>query len=187
MEEVRRELFLPKSIRFRAHEDAPLPISYGQTNSQPSTVRHMLEWLDVQPGDKVLDVGSGSGWTTALLGYLTGQAGRVYAVERVPQLVHFGLHNCIAANIENVEFYQASKTLGLAEKAPFDKILVSAASEKLPVDLVNQLKRGGKMVIPVGHSILEITKVADDELQAITHQGFIFVPLIQDDISSNAH
>jgi protein-L-isoaspartate(D-aspartate) O-methyltransferase len=180
MEEVDRELFLPENMRTRVGEDAPLPIGYGQTNSQPSTVRYMLEWLDVQPGERVLDVGSGSGWTTALLGHLAGKDGKVYAVERVPQLVRFGRHNCQAAGIENVSFFQASQTLGLPEKAPFHKILVSAGAQKLPLELVRQLKTGGKMVIPVGHAILEITKVFHDELKVITHEGFIFVPLIEE-------
>jgi protein-L-isoaspartate(D-aspartate) O-methyltransferase len=180
MKEVNRELFLPEDMRSRVSEDAPLPIGYGQTNSQPSTVRDMLEWLDVQPGERVLDVGSGSGWTTALLGHLAGKGGRVYAVERIPQLVHLGRHNCRAAGVENVSFFQASETLGLPEKAPFHKILVSAGARKLPLELVRQLKTGGKMVIPVGYSILEVTKVFHDELRVVTHEGFLFVPLIEE-------
>src|SRR5665647_1698314 len=93
------------------HElDVPLPIGSGQTNSQPSTVRQMLEWLDAQPGDKVLDVGSGSGWTTALLSSIVGSKGKVFAVEKIPELVEFGRNNCAGAR--NVQFFQADKEYG---------------------------------------------------------------------------
>src|SRR5665213_784816 len=91
---IQRRDFLPADLQEQAYIDAPIPIGFGQTNSQPSTVRMMLEWLDPQPGDKILDVGSGSGWTTALLSYLVEPNGQVYAVEKIPELVAFGRENC---------------------------------------------------------------------------------------------
>jgi len=94
------------------HElDVPLPIGSGQTNSQPSTVRQMLLWLDPQPGDKILDVGSGSGWTTALLAHLVGPTGTIYAVERILELVQFGEENCRRMGVHNVLFFEAEKCL----------------------------------------------------------------------------
>jgi protein-L-isoaspartate(D-aspartate) O-methyltransferase len=155
----------------------PLPIGFGQTNSQPSTVRFMLERLEVQPGDKVMDVGSGSGWTSALLAQLVGDKGRVYAVEKIEELVKFGRENCQALDIKNVSFFQASSRFGLPGLAPFDRILVSASASELPQELCDQMKTGGKMVIPIGGSLLEIEKLESGEFSTYEHKGFAFVPL----------
>lgn len=177
-EAVDRRQFLPKDARESAEIDAPIPIGHGQTNSQPYTVRVMLEWLDPRPGDKVLDVGSGSGWTTALLSHIVGSKGRVYAVERVPELVEFGRDNVQRAGIKNAEFYPAGDELGLPEEAPYDRVLVSASADQLPQELVEQVKTGGKMVIPVQYDILEISKVSKDKIDIQKHPGFVFVPLL---------
>lgn len=158
--------------------DSPLPIGHGQTNSQPSTVRRMLRWLDAKEGDRVLDIGSGSGWTTALLSYIVAPKGFVYAVEKVPELVEFGRRNNEKAGTTNAKFYKAGKKYGLPEQAPFDRILVSASAQELPKELLNQLKTGGKLVVPVQNDILEITKSDKDNYHTKTHPGFVFVPLI---------
>ncbi|MBI5906854.1 protein-L-isoaspartate O-methyltransferase [Candidatus Saccharibacteria bacterium] len=158
--------------------DIALPIGFGQTISQPTTVRYMLEWLEPEPGNKILDVGSGSGWTTALLANIVGSKGMVYAVELIPELVDFGRDNCQRLGIKNARFYEAGSEYGLPRHAPYDRILVSAAAEEVPQSLVNQLKAGGKLVIPVRNDILVIEKTADGQLQTDTHPGFIFVPLI---------
>lgn len=176
--EVKRSNFLPEREKSLANLDSALYIGYGQTNSQPTTVRMMLEWLDAQPGDKILDVGSGSGWATALLANIVGPKGIVYAVERIPELVKFGKDNCKASGITNAEFFKAGSVFGLPEQAPFDRILVSADASKLPEELLDQLKVGGKMVIPVRDTILEIKKISASENKIIEHPGFIFVPLI---------
>lgn len=175
---IDRQNFVPVSLRDQAYRDTPLPIGYGQTISQPWTVRRMLEWLDAQPNDKVMDVGSGSGWTTALLSEIIGPEGKVYAVEIIPQLVEFGKNNCQNIGVKNAEFFQAGKEYGLPHLAPFDRILVSAAAKTLPMILVDQLKIGGKLVIPVNNDILEITKTSEKDYKTIVHPGFIFVPLI---------
>jgi protein-L-isoaspartate(D-aspartate) O-methyltransferase len=178
MQAVPREAFLPEEIQDSASEDRPLPIGYGQTNSQPSTVRLMLEWLDVKKGDKILDVGSGSGWTTALLAHLTGEAGWVEATEKVPQLILFAEQNCERLGIENVTFHQAIDTLGWSPEAPYDRILVSASADELPAGLVQQLKPGGKMVIPVDDEILEVETDSEGQIFIVRHPGFSFVPLL---------
>ncbi|MBX4197014.1 protein-L-isoaspartate O-methyltransferase [Candidatus Saccharibacteria bacterium] len=170
--------FIPNEAKPMAQVDAPVPIGYGQTNSQPTTVEMMLEWLDVQPGDKVLDVGSGSGWTTALLSYLAGPKGEIYAVELVPELVEFGRENAERAGVKNAKFYQAGDQFGLPERAPFDRILVSASADKLPQVLIDQLKPGGKLVVPVHNDILEVIKDTNGKTHTKTHPGFVFVPLI---------
>lgn len=107
---VHRKDFLKSGDSRYVEIDAPIPIGYGQTNSQPSTVRQMLGWLDVRDGQKVLDVGSGSGWTTALLSRLVGPSGHVYAVEIVPELVEFGRDNCRRIDVKNAEFYEAGSS-----------------------------------------------------------------------------
>ena len=127
-----RQDFLPLSSRYVNVFDAPLSIGYGQTCSQPSTVRMMLKWLDVKPGNKVLDIGSGSGWTTALLSVLVGERGSVFAVERIPKLVEFGAENCRRAGVKNARFFYAKESVvGLPEHSPFDNILVSASGKKV--------------------------------------------------------
>jgi protein-L-isoaspartate(D-aspartate) O-methyltransferase len=172
-----RRHFLPEDVRSDADDDRPLPIGYGQTNSQPSTVYRMLKWLDPQPGDKILDVGSGSGWTTALLSYLVGNTGRVDAVEIIPKLVEIGKRNCEALGIKNVRFFKKESEVGLPEYALFDRILVSAGASELPSELIEQLKFGGKMVIPVRQAVLEIIKKPNNKLDIRPHEGFLFVPL----------
>jgi protein-L-isoaspartate(D-aspartate) O-methyltransferase len=177
--EIDRADFLPPVQADGADIDAPLPIGFGQTNSQPSTVRMMLERLEVEPGNKILDVGSGSGWTSALLARLTGPKGFVYAVEAIPELLEFGHYNCRRVGIENVRFHQAGQQYGLPGHGPYERILVSAAARALPLELLKQLKPGGKMVIPVRNNILEIEKGVQGQINTDTHSGFAFVPLIQ--------
>lgn len=170
--------FLPYSERANARMDIPLPIGHGQTNSQPSTVRQMLEWLDIQPGDKVLDIGSGSGWTTALASHITGIFGFVYAVERIPSLLKFGRNNCERLGVTNARFFRAERgVIGLPECASYDRILVSAEMSAIPMALVKQLEPFGKIVIPVNGDILEITRTFEDEYDTVVHPGFKFVPL----------
>jgi protein-L-isoaspartate(D-aspartate) O-methyltransferase len=176
-EAVDRKKFVPAGLADRAFIDAPLPIGFGQTISQPTTVKMMLKWLQPEPGDKILDVGSGSGWTTALLSHLVGPNGKIYAVELIPELVKFGRDNAQKADIKNAKFFKADKTIGLPKYAPYDRILVSAAGRQLPQELLNQLADGGKLVIPVNHDILEIEK-ENSKITTKKHPGFIFVPLL---------
>ncbi|MDO5513248.1 MAG: methyltransferase domain-containing protein [Corynebacterium sp.] len=158
--------------------DAPLSIGHGQTNSQPWTVAFMLRLLDPRPGHRVLDVGSGSGWSTALLHELVGTTGQVTAVELVDELVEFGQHNLDAAG-RKVRVHQATAgVFGLPELAPFDRILVSAEAPSLPDELVDQLAAGGVMVIPVDGEMLRVER-AGDEVTVTRHGRFRFVPLLR--------
>lgn len=177
-EVVDRAKFVPKGLGSSAYLDTALPIGYGQTISQPYTVRLMLEWLEAQPGDKVLDVGSGSGWTTTLLSHLVGPKGRVFAVERIPELLEFGQENCDKFSVKNARFYAAGEEFGLPEEAPFDRILVGAAADVMPPSLIDQLKVGGKMVIPIQQDIVEVSKKSKTGYDSKNHPGFIFVPLL---------
>lgn len=173
----RRE-FVPETESSQADRDVPLPIGYGQTNSQPTTVKRMLTWLQPQPGDTVLDVGSGSGWTSALLANLVGAEGRVYAVEKITELREFGEQNVGRFGLTNVSFHPAEESCGLASHAPFDRILVSAAGKDLPDSLLGQLKPEGRAVIPVRSSIHVLRKHADGRVDDTPHHGYRFVPLV---------
>jgi protein-L-isoaspartate(D-aspartate) O-methyltransferase len=179
-----RAAFLPESQRRHAGSDQPLPIGQGQTNSQPTLVRRMLDLLDVRPGDRVLDVGSGSAWTTALLGHLVGPTGRVYGVERLPELVALGRANlagdAAAAVRGRVTVEQARPgVLGLPDEAPFDRILVSAAARELPAVLVDQLGPEGVMVAPVAGRLLRVRRgPVEPEVDVL--DGCRFVPLVTD-------
>ena len=179
--QVDRTAFVPPAIREFAVHDRALPIGYGQTISQPTTVRLMLEWLDVRPGHTVLDVGSGSGWTTALLSHLVGKGGFVYAVEIVEPLLEMGERNCSDYGVKNVLFSSPDKAGGLAQHAPYNRILVSASADSVPESLLEQTKSGGKMVIPVLDEILEMSK-SSRGWKIIRHPGFVFVPYLTENI-----
>ena len=183
-EAVPRAVFLPEDQRRYAASDQPLPLGHGQTNSQPRIVRQMLELLEVRPGDRVLDVGAGSGWTTALLAHLVGTTGRVHGVERVPELVELGRSHLaadeVAALRTRVSLSLARQgVLGLPDDAPFDRILVSAAARQLPGTLVEQLGPDGVMVAPVAGRLVRVrARVGGVETEQ--HDHCRFVPLVTD-------
>jgi len=179
MSRVPRELFVPEQLRDRAYEDTPLPIGLGQTISAPHMVAIMSDLLDVRPGMKILEVGGGSGYHAAVLAALTGPQGRVYSVERMPDLAAAARRNLQAAGIENVTVVEGDGSLGLPEHAPYDRISVAASAQKIPEPLKEQLQVGGKMVLPVGGGSQELILVTrKNGLLAEEKMGVIFVPLI---------
>jgi len=170
-----RRDFLPPGVRRRASYDGPLQIAGGQTSSQPRTVEDMLRLLDVRPGQRVLDVGSGSGWTTALLAHLVGRSGSVLGVELEPELVTFGSDNLAATQRPWATIRQADPdALGDPAGAPYDRILVSAEPDQLPQSLVDQLGADGVLVIPVAGTML---RVANPGAVTTRHGRYRFVPL----------
>lgn len=175
---IDRKYFVPDNLIEDAYIDAPLPIGNYQTISQPSTVAFMLERLDPKDGNSVLDIGSGSGWTTALLCYIVGDKGSVTGLERVDSLVEQGKHNLSKFRFNSrCHIEKAGVKLGLPGKQ-FDRILVSAAADETPKELFAQLKIGGILVIPIRESIFKFTKVSETEINEEEFYGFVFVPLI---------
>jgi len=181
-----RTRFLPASVRGLADVDGPLPIGFGQTNSQPRTVRDMLVLLDVHRGMRVLDVGAGTGWTTALLAALTGADGSVLGTERIARLAESGAANLETAGVPWARLVVADEeVLGAPDHAPFDRILVSAMASRLPTSLVEQLRPGGVMVVPVRGMMCRAVRGLpphDDPADVVVtqHGAYRFVPLIED-------
>ncbi|MGQ0703799.1 MAG: protein-L-isoaspartate(D-aspartate) O-methyltransferase [Gemmatimonadales bacterium] len=175
---VPRHLFVPDELRHRAYEDAPLPIGSGQTISQPYVHARSLELLELTGRDRVLEVGAGSGYQTALLAAL---ASTVLAVERVRELAQRARRTLEAAGVTNATVVIGDGTLGWRALAPFDAILVSAASPAVPKPLLEQLAEGGRLVIPLGDAQLQtLTRVEKrgDEIRISEATGVRFVPLL---------
>jgi protein-L-isoaspartate(D-aspartate) O-methyltransferase len=180
MERIDRGTFVKGLFADRAYEDMPLPISCGQTISQPSVVALMTQALSVTPRDKVLEVGTGSGYQAAILSQL---ARRVYTVDRHRRLVREAQELFLALDLTNITAFAADGSFGLADQAPFDRIMVTAAAEDPPGPLLAQLKIGGIMVVPVGQSdtvqsLIKVTRHETgfeyDELRPVR-----FVPLVE--------
>lgn len=179
----------PKDVETLAELNEALSIGFNQTISQPLVVAFMLELLEPKEGEKILDIGSGSGWTTALLaeivgkkGLPAGRQGKVIAIEIIPELKEFGEKNAEKYGfVKNkmAEFICADGSKGYVKESPYDKILVSASAKKLPDELKNQLKVGGRIVIPIGSSIWLFIKNGENEFEEKEYPGFVFVPLVE--------
>ncbi len=185
---VPREDFVPPNRRCEAYIDAPIPIGYGQTISAPHMVLIMTDRLKVSPGMKVLEVGTGSGYQAAILSELIsgengGKEGMVITIERIKELAEFAYDNLKKTGyIKNVKIIVGDGSKGYPELAPYDRIIVTAAAPKVPRSLIEQLKPGGIMVIPVGdlyyQDLLIITKKEDGRLMKRKDVPCVFVPLI---------
>ena len=179
MAAVPRHLFVPPNLQFAAYDNGPLPIGYGQTISQPYIVALMTDLLAVGKNDIVLEVGTGSGYQTAVLSRLVRQ---VYTLEIVPELAEQAQARLGELGYRNVEVICGNGRLGLPKYASFDAIVVTAAPEQVPVALIDQLKPGGRMVIPVGrrYSGQDLKLIEKDEAGGITVRNILpvaFVPL----------
>ncbi len=179
MLQVPRHRFIPGVPLVEAYADHPVPIGEGQTISQPYMVALMLEHLDPQPTDRILEIGTGSGYQTALLAHL---AGEVWSVERLPDLAVEAAQRLESMGTgTKVHVVAGDGTLGLPEQAPFDGIIVSAAAPRVPEPLMEQLADGGRLVIPVGgrggQDLQVITRRGDDWIPR-SEGGCVFVPLI---------
>jgi len=176
-----RFLFVERRYRDYAHVDEPLPIPAGQTISAPPMVAIMLELAELKPGMNVLEIGTGSGWNAALIAELVKND--VYTIERIPELVEFARRNLERAGVRNVHVIPGDGTKGFPPKAPYDRIIVTAGAPKIPEPLLEQLKPGGKLIIPVGkhHLWQDLYVVTKDESGRIMKKrwgGVAFVPLI---------
>ncbi len=181
MAAVPRELFIPPDQRSLAYYDHPLPIGCGQTVSQPFTVAYMAQLLDIQPGDVILEIGSGSGYNAAVLQEITGPEGKVYTVERIGELVLTARENLAAAGYSEVQVIHGDGKDGLEQRAPFDRIMVTAQGSSIPAALVHNLRDGGYLVMPVtSGDTADMTRLIkqDNDSKITTHGAFYFVPLL---------
>ncbi len=180
MGRVPRERFVPASVRDCAYDDGPLPIGAGQTISQPYIVALMTEALDLEGGEAVLDIGTGSGYAAAVLGCI---AGKVFSIERVPELAERAARVLATEGFGNIEVRCGDGTLGWPEHQPYDGIIVAAGAPAVPESLKHQLVVGGHLVIPIGsehsvQSLMCITRLAGNEFRTEDLGAVRFVPLL---------
>ncbi len=181
IEKVPRHLFIPEAYRDEAYENYPVPIGEEQTISQPYTVAFMSELLEIEPGDKVLEIGTGSGYQAAILAEM---GAKVFTIERIKKLFERTSKLLKDLGYEDKIFtFYGDGTLGLPDFAPFDKIIITAATPQVPEALKKQLKTGGYLVAPVGHSfagsqkMVRLVKKADNDFETQFFGDFVFVPL----------
>lgn len=180
MRAVPREVFVPAYLRDSAYEDGPLPLLLGQTISQPYIVALMVDALALQPGQTVLEIGTGSGYAAAVLAQI---AAKVYTVERMVELAQTAVATLSQLGIRNVEVRQADGTLGWPEQAPFDAIVVAAGGPQVPQALKQQLRVGGRLVMPVGadrhyQDLIRVTRQSECSFTTDHLTSVCFVPLI---------
>lgn len=177
---VDRKDFVPERLKDFAYVNEPLAIGEGQTISQPLTVAFMLELLELAAGQKVLDIGTGSGWQAALLAEIVGWHGKVISIERIKSLLEQARYNLLKFHFNNLELVIGDGSLGYPDEAPYDRIVAAAVAKEIPQAWRDQLKIGGIIVAPRGGSLVKLTKYNVAEFKEEDFPGFVFVPLIQD-------
>jgi len=182
MRKVLRKEFVPKIYSEHAYSDAPLPIGAGQTISAPGIVGTMTMELKAEKGMRILEVGSGSGYQAAILAEIVGSEGRIYTVERIPELIDMARKNIERLGYGNVEFIYGDGTLGHPDRGLYDRIIVTAGAPEVPRPLIEQLKPGGKMIIPVGPMFYQnLLLIEKDEKGNVKEKNLLpvmFVPLV---------
>jgi len=178
---IDRADFVPKDEKPEAYQNRPLSIGYGQTISQPYTVAFMLDLLKPLVGQKILEIGSGSGWQTALLAHIVGEKGKVFAMEIIPEIKEFGEKNIekYPKLAKQVVIFNRDAKNGLPEEAPFDGIIAAATVDEIPKSWKKQLKVGGYIVFPFHDSIYVLTKKSENDFEEEVFPGFVFVPFIE--------
>jgi len=177
---IPRHEFIPESQLEYAYYNEPLQIMKNQTISQPAVVSRMTEWLDVKKGQKILEIGTGSGWQSAILSYLVGH-GIVYSVERHPELVKFAQENLKKSQIDNVHVILGDGSLGYPDASPFDRIIITAACREIPLPLFDQLNENGLIIAPVGdtsQTLVLLKKTSEGIIEIKNESNYVFVPLI---------
>ena len=180
-EKIDRKDFVPEEIKSEAYVNSALLIGHGQTISQPLTVAFMLELLQPEEGNKIMEVGSGSGWQTALLASTVGNKGKVLAVELIPELCAFGKRNVSKYDFIKkgiVKFFCFNAAKGLLEEAPFDRIISAASAEETPKEWKEQLKIGGRLVLPIKNAVHLLIKKGENNFEEQIFPGFAFVPFV---------
>ena len=177
---IPRHEFVPESELDYAYNNEPLPIMKNQTISQPGVVTRMTEWLDVKDGQRILEIGTGSGWQSAILSYLVG-SGNVYSIERHPELVKFAQQNLKKLNIDNVHVILGDGSIGYSQAAPYDRIIITAACSEIPLPLIEQLSENGLILAPVGdssQSLILLQKTSKGMIEIKNQSKYVFVPLV---------
>ncbi len=175
----RHEFGVPSELD-RAYYNEPLSIMNNQTISQPGVVSRMTEWLDIQDGQKILEIGTGSGWQTAILSYMVGN-GTVYSIERLSELVNFARENLEKLEIDNAHVILGDGSMGYPEKSPYDRIIITAACTEIPLPLLEQLGENGLIIAPVGdlsQSMILLKKISGEIVEIKNEPNYVFVPLL---------
>jgi len=177
---IPRHEFVPKSELDRAYDNEPLSIMKDQTISQPGVVSRMTEWLDVKDGQKILEIGTGSAWQTAILSHLVG-TGTIYSVEIHSELVKFARENLEKFRLYNARVILGDGSLGYPKASPYDRIIITAACTEIPLPLLEQLAENGLIIAPVGdssQSLVLLKKTSEGIVEIKNQSNYIFVPLL---------
>ncbi len=180
LKNIPRHEFVPHSELDRAYHNEPLAIMKGQTISQPGVVSRMTEWLDIKDGQKILEIGTGSGWQTGILSYLVGD-GMVYSVERHSEIAEFARKNLTKLGIKNVHIISDDGSCGIPDHSPYDRIIITAACQEIPLPLLEQLAEDGLIIAPVGgmpQSLVLLKKTPNGIIEIKKQENYVFVPLI---------
>lgn len=176
---VDRAKFLSEEQARHAYEDRDIPIASGQTITKPSTIASMIELLDLQPGEKVLNIGVGVCWTAAIISHIVGRTGSIVGTEIHPSLIDICRRNLLNNKIQNVHVYPATAVLGRIEDAPYDKIFAETRFEEFPEILLDQLNDNGAMVLPLKDKVIKYIKTGDTFEEIFTNIKTNFQPIIK--------